>query len=124
MNEVNEYVLQFVKEFENSEFREIASEEFGIDNFPEFYPILEMEISNTAMDNYLSSNTPMLTYEQLATCLAKAATQYHLSALQDAGLISAFYDETSNDIVYQLTNAQPEENITSSIANFQSINWN
>ena len=124
MDQVQNYITDLMSEFQSQKFREFAMEEYGISDFLQFLPALQMEVTETALDNWNELHTPKLSYEQLAQVLARAATQYHISALQDSGLIESIYDAEKNEVAYQLTDSAKNMNVTRSIANFNSINWN
>jgi len=124
MNTVIEYINHFSENLKNEEFQEFVAEEYGIENIDTYLTLLELEITEIAYDNYQERGWPMLTHEQLAMACTKAAAHYHLAALQDQGMIQSHYDENVNDIVYSLTDAAINRDVTSSLATYQNANWN
>ena len=124
MNTVIEYINNFSENLKTEEFQEFVAEEYGIENINNYLVLLELEITEIAYDNYQELGWPMLTHDQLAMACTKAAAHYHLAALKDQGLIASYYDENANDIVYSLTDAAINRDVTSSLATYQNTNWN
>ena len=74
-----------------------------IEDFAKFNEILLQEVEGCALDNYNHVQDPRLDMEQFSDCLRIAIAQYHISGLQDSGLLESIFDSEDGVIKYQLT---------------------
>lgn len=88
--------------------REILDDEvflssMEIKNISKFYDLLLHEIEYYIQDNIIEHNDPILLDTQMEKCFTNAITLYHLSNLEQRGLIESMFDIDDMETKYRLT---------------------
>jgi hypothetical protein len=69
----------------------------------ELIDILELTCKSISIDNYMEHGDPVLSINQLDTCIHLACTEFHLNELVSKGLVESKLDLDTGQFVYQIT---------------------
>ena len=69
----------------------------------ELIDILELTCKSISIDNYMEHGNPVLSCEQLDTCIHLACTEFHLNELVSKGLVESKLDLDTGQFVYRAT---------------------